>query len=165
MVENEQKERLRKRIMIENEIRDGANWFYWIAVLSVINTMIIMFGGNWNFIIGLGITQIIDAYGYELSVNMGNYINIAAFVLNLAIAGFFALIGFYANKKRRWSFLLGMFLYGIDGLLFLIVLDYLSIAFHLIALYFMYKGYIANIRDIADIDVENGISNDMDLIK
>lgn len=131
-------------IILENEIRDGANWFYWIAALSVINTMVTLFGGSWNFIIGLGITQIVDTYSYQYAAGLGSYAGYLAIFIDLVIAGFFAVLGYLSNKKKNWSFILGMILYAADGLLFVVVLDYLSILFHLIALYFIYKGYSAN---------------------
>ena len=36
----------------------GANWFFWIAGLSLVNSLIILFSGEWSFIVGLGATQI-----------------------------------------------------------------------------------------------------------
>ena len=35
------------------QLKSGANWFYWIAGLSLINSAIFVFGGNVNFIAGL----------------------------------------------------------------------------------------------------------------
>ncbi len=45
----------------EAAVKSGANWFVWIAILSIINSVIVTMNGNLNFIIGLGITQIVDA--------------------------------------------------------------------------------------------------------
>ena len=42
------------------QLRSGANWFYWIAGLSVVNSLIFAFGGKVSFIAGLGLTQIVD---------------------------------------------------------------------------------------------------------
>ncbi|MCP4560303.1 MAG: hypothetical protein GY837_07230, partial [Bosea sp.] len=36
--------------------RSGANWFYWIAGLSIANSLVILFQGEWGFVVGLGIT-------------------------------------------------------------------------------------------------------------
>ena len=38
----------------------GAQWFFWVAALSVVNTLIGLSDSDWSFIIGLGITQMID---------------------------------------------------------------------------------------------------------
>ena len=42
------------------QLKSGANWFYWIAGLSVVNSLIFAFGGHTSFIAGLGLTQLID---------------------------------------------------------------------------------------------------------
>src|SRR5687768_125723 len=36
--------------------KNGANWFYWIAALSVANTLIMFVGGNIAIVFGLGTT-------------------------------------------------------------------------------------------------------------
>ena len=43
------------------QLKNGANWFYWIAGLSLVNSAIFAFGGHVSFIAGLAYTQIIDA--------------------------------------------------------------------------------------------------------
>src|SRR5690349_21130602 len=40
----------------------GANWFYWIAGLSLVNSAIFAFGGQVSFILGLSYTQVIDVF-------------------------------------------------------------------------------------------------------
>ena len=44
-------------------IKRGASWFDWIAALSVINSAISLFSGTWYFVLGLGITEVIDQCG------------------------------------------------------------------------------------------------------
>jgi len=41
---------------LQNQAKSGANWFYWIAGASLVNTIIFLFNGRVSFIIGLGIT-------------------------------------------------------------------------------------------------------------
>jgi hypothetical protein len=41
--------------------KKGANWFYWIGILSLINTYIIWSDGRWRFIFGLGTTDVLNA--------------------------------------------------------------------------------------------------------
>ena len=38
------------------QLKSGASWFYWIAGLSLINSIAAVSGGSWRFILGLGIT-------------------------------------------------------------------------------------------------------------
>src|SRR5216117_2936789 len=39
------------------QLKSGASWFYWIAGLSLINSIVAFTGGQWAFLFGLGITQ------------------------------------------------------------------------------------------------------------
>lgn len=121
-------------------LKSSANWFYWIAGLSLINTAVILFGGGMSFVVGLGITQVIDQIAYSISQNAGNLITIIAIVLDLFIAGIFVLFGYFSNKGYKWSFFIGMVLYGIDGLIFIFLKDFLSLAFHGYAIYCIYRG-------------------------
>jgi hypothetical protein len=126
--------------------KGGANWFYWIAGLSVVNSLISLFQGGWGFIFGLGITQVIDAIAgavMEEQAEGGVLIQVIALGASLFFAGIFALFGWLANRGQGWAFLLGMALYLLDGLLFLLVGDWLSLAFHGFALYCMFNGYTA----------------------
>ncbi len=47
-------------------IRSGANWFIWIAGLSLVNSVLFAVGSNWAFFLGLGATQFVDAFGKEI---------------------------------------------------------------------------------------------------
>jgi hypothetical protein len=135
--------------------RGGANWFYWIAALSVVNTLISLFQGGWGFIFGLGVTQIVDAIAAVILEEQGDstgLIRIIALGASVFFAGFFALFGWLANQRQGWAFLVGMVLYLLDGLLFLLVQDWLSLAFHGFALFRMFQGYQAlrEIRAVTD---------------
>jgi hypothetical protein len=124
--------------------KSGANWFYWIAGLSLINSLIFFFGGNWSFFAGLGITQVIDAIVDQITQGGGfSAIKIIAFAIDVIIAGAFVLCGLWANKFQTWAFIVGMILYLLDGLLILILGAYLSAAFHAFALYMIFRGFSA----------------------
>lgn len=135
---------LEAKLRVEHEIKSGANWFYWIAGLSLINSVIMMFGGGWSFIIGLGLTQLVDAVAAISAENIGSDIGMVvkavAFVMNIAIAGIVAGFGVFAHKRHKWAFLVGMVLYALDGLIFLWVGDYWGMGFHLFALVGLYRG-------------------------
>ena len=46
--------------LLEKNLRNGANWFFWIAALSVVNSVILLLEGDRSFVIGLGVTQVIN---------------------------------------------------------------------------------------------------------
>ena len=125
-----------------SRFKSGAHWFYWIAAFSIINSIILQFKGGWSFIVGLGITQMID--GIALGLNSKS--NFIPIFINVLISGFFAVFGYFAVKKMKWAFILGMVLYFLDGLIFLLVKDILSIAFHLFALFCIFNGLKALVK-------------------
>ena len=134
---------LARKIGLENRVKSGANWFYWIAGLSVVNSVIVLAQGEWSFIVGLGVTQVVDALSLgivdEAPESKAVATAIAIFV-NLVTVTVCATFGVLANKKKPWAFWVGMVLYGLDGLLFLTVADYLSFGFHVFALWGIYSG-------------------------
>lgn len=123
------------------EMRSGANWFYWIAVLSVINSLIAAFGSNAAFLVGLGATQYVDVMAGQSGSAGARW---AALVVNIAIAGVFAAFGYFARKGSDIAFIIGMFLYFADALLMLAYRDIWAFAFHILALFFMFKGLLAS---------------------
>ena len=117
-------------------VRGGASWFYWIGVLSLINTVLTLSSANFHFIFGLGVTQIADFLG------KGNGAGGAAFALivNGFIAAFFAIFGFFGSKGQKWAFIVGMVFYALDAGLCLLASDILAAAFHGWALFRMFMG-------------------------
>ncbi len=126
-------------IKLAGQVKNGASWFYWIAGLSIINTIIVIIGQDLNFVIGLGITQIIDEFGKNGTINKALQIG-----LDIVITGIVALFGYFGNKGKSWSFIAGIVLYTLDGLLFLIGMALLPLGFHVFALFFIVRGFLAN---------------------
>lgn len=119
--------------MAERRMRIGAQLFFWIAGFSLINT----FSGR-HFVFGLGITQVIDSIGGH-----NGFETRSMTMINLMIAGGFALLGVLAYKGQGWSFLLGMVLYALDALIFLAGSIWLGLAFHVYLLYRIFLGWKA----------------------
>jgi hypothetical protein len=127
-----------------NQAKGGASWFYWIAGLSIVNTLIFFFGGNWSFFAGLGVTQIVDAVVLFMTGNDGfSVLKLIAVVFDLVVAGLFFLCGLWAHKFQTWAFVTGMILYLLDGLLLLVIGAYLPAAFHAFALFMIFRGFSA----------------------
>lgn len=133
-----------KRIVLQARARNGLSWFYWIAALSLINSIVGMSGGSITFVIGLGATQVVDSvaksFAQELTGNSSLVLQGVGLVLNIAIAGLFAMLGFLGIKRKRWAAITGILLYGIDTLMVLSVQDWFSAAFHAWALWSMANG-------------------------
>ncbi|MBC8001323.1 MAG: DUF4339 domain-containing protein [Opitutaceae bacterium] len=127
-------------LALQNSSRSGAQWFFWIAALSVINTISAFSGGSFGFVIGLGVTQAIA----RQAVNGESSGKLIALILNLIAVGFFVFIGVFARRRQAWAFLAGMVLYALDGLIFLLVKDWLGVGFHAFALWCIWMGFQAN---------------------
>ena len=132
-----------EKLKIESQFKSGADWFFWIAGLSLLNSAILFTGSQWGFMIGLGITQIIDAVGLVISEEIGVAGKIIAFVFDVIVAGTFVAFGVFSRRRYKWAFIVGMILYAMDGLIFLLVRDFLSIGFHVFALFFIFGGFKA----------------------
>src|SRR5687767_7141864 len=55
---------------ITRRMKSGANNFYWIAALSVINSIISMTGSSTYFVIGLAVTLIVDGITIGISQSL-----------------------------------------------------------------------------------------------
>jgi hypothetical protein len=126
-------------VALENRMKGGASWFFWIAGLSVINSIMLLTNTNMKFVVGLGITDIAT----YLSKDQALTGKILALAVTAAIAGLFVFFGVKARGRKKWAFIFGMVIYGADALLLILGLDYLTIAFHVFALFFLVRGYIA----------------------
>ena len=141
---------------VEKHFRSGAGWFYWIAGLSLVNSVLTILGSEWGFFFGLGITMFVDVIGTEI----GGPAVVIALVFNVMLAGVFVLFGFFAGRNQKWAFITGMVLYTLDGMLFLLVGDFLSLIFHAFALWCIVRGYKAGRQLIA---VETAEQNQVDM--
>ena len=133
---------------LDKQFKNGANWFYWISGLSIINAIVLTAGFDWSFVVGLGFTQM-TAY---LAIEFGKQAQLISLVLTLGITGIFSLFGYFARKRKNWAFITGMILYILDGLFFLVLGDWLSFGFHLFALFGIFSGFRALLRLKKDFD-------------
>ena len=131
---------------LEAQLRTGANWFFWIAGLSVVNSIIVLAEGDRSFVIGLGITQIVNAIAIAIGQNnpeVATILKVVAVVVTCLAAAIVAAFGFGARRRLSWVFILGMALYAMDGLLYLLWADFYSFGFHLFALWCIFRGFKA----------------------
>jgi len=139
-----EQEQTAERMQLESQLQSGAGWFIWIAGLSLVTSILWHVGSGMGFIFGLGITQVIDAIAMGVSEEASNpAITYIALVIDVVIAGVFALFGVFAKKKQQWAFIVGMLLYVLDALIFLLVKDFLSLGVHAFALFCIFKGFKA----------------------
>jgi uncharacterized membrane protein len=120
-------------LKLEERLKSGSSWFFWIAALSLLNSAITLSGGQWSFLIGLGLTQVVDV----------TFATVPAIGLDLLIAGAFVAFGVFARRRQEWPFMVGLIVYTLDALILLTFKDWPGIALHAFALFGIYGGYKA----------------------
>jgi hypothetical protein len=134
---------------LENQHRNGANWFYWIAGLSLITAVFQIAGGGLNFLVGLGVTFLIAAFAagsdQQVAPETAIIIKGVAFAVCTIISAMIAGIGFLARRGHIWAYVAGMTLYLLDGLIFagLAFLEpglWINVAFHGFVLLNLFNG-------------------------
>jgi hypothetical protein len=126
------------RYKAEQAMKGAASWFTWIGGLSVLNSALTSSGKEFSFTFGLGVSQIGDAF----MANDSPALDTLGFFISFGFAGLFILFGWLA---RHWepAFLIGVVIYGLDSILFLVAQDWVGFGFHLFALVLIISGYRA----------------------
>ena len=132
-----------KRVKLEKRFLAGANGFYWVAGLSLLNSILWLQGSQTTFLIGMGIIQLIDGIATGISEEIGPFIRYVAFVFDILVTLVFVVFGIFTNRKHAWAFIIGMILCGLDGLLFLLVKAWWNIGFHVFILVGITSGFTA----------------------
>jgi hypothetical protein len=123
----------------EQRVNRGANWFYWIAGLSLVNSIASVAEAKVTFPVGLGITQVFDGLAAAFKSQTATIVGLCADGLAACLV---VLVGYFAHRQR-WVYILGMVLYGLDGVINLVFQDWMGAGFHAFALYSMSVGLVA----------------------
>lgn len=124
----------------------GAGWFFWIAALSLVNSIISLTGGDRHFVVGLGVTFAADIVARVVAEQNPEAATVAkgvAFGFSVAVAGVLCLFGWLARRPLLPVFIIGMVLYLLDGLLYVLFQDWMSVGFHAFVLFGMWSGFQA----------------------
>lgn len=144
-----------ERYQLQQRMLSGGRWFYWIAALSLVTSVISLSGGQWGFFISLGVTQVMDGLANALAQDVGGTAKVFAILFDLIAVGVFAAIGYFACRGNVWAFAVGMVLYLLDAVFFILARHWLGLAFHAFALYSMYNGLQAG-RRLKELDAGHG---------
>ncbi len=131
---------------VVKRIHTSANWFFWIAGLSIINTVIAIFGGTLSFIAGLGFTQVVDA----LMQSAGSIGTVIAIAFDILAAAVFVGLGLLARKMVVWPFIVGLIIYVLDALILILVQLWLGVAFHVYVVIMIIVGMNALRKALKD---------------
>lgn len=133
-------------VELTRRMKSGASNFYWIAALSVINSLVLEFGGSSYFVVGLASTLIVDTIFVEIARSAGEgslVVKLIGLAISVFIAGIFALFGLFANRGKSWAFIVGMVLYVLDTLIMLGVREWMGLIFHGLFLFGLFGGWRA----------------------
>lgn len=121
----------------------GASWFNTLALFAIVNAALTFMEVNLRFIFGLGVADIAAAVA-QASESQGA--KVFAIGVTLSAAAIFYALGLKARKGATWAFVVGMSLYTLDGMLWLLVRDWLEVGCHAFAVWMMFQGMLANRR-------------------
>ena len=123
----------------------ASGWFAAIAVFSCINSLLVLFKAKVSFVIGLGATQVVDALILAIRENAAGAaqaaFTVVALAVNLAIVGSVVLIWWLSKRGNTVAYAVGMGLYLLDTLIFLLVGDWVGVGFHVFFLAMLWGGY------------------------
>jgi hypothetical protein len=157
---------IQKKLFLDSKARNGLNWYFWIAGLSLVNTIMYLLGNSLTFVIGLGATQIVDGFMYALAKEIntgGNIVRLIGFAIDIFIAGIFVAIGVLGRKGYRVPIIIGMVLYAIDGIILLLFQDFFGAGFHAYALFGIWNG-LKSASELASLE-KDGNSESIESIR
>jgi hypothetical protein len=129
-------------LRLMRQVRIGADWFFWVAGLSVLNSVLVVSGAGIRFIFGLGVTRVIDG----IASGQAGQLKMLGLVADLVAAGVLVTFGIFARQRQTWSFITGMLLYALDGVVLVLFSDWIGVAVHAYVLFRIYMGMQASME-------------------
>ncbi len=133
---------------VRERITRGANWILWIVGISVVNTVMILFGSDSFFNLGLGATFIVDLLFKHVIQDSENHARLILQGMNIGIDGvvyaiFLGLWHLTVRRFAKWGLITAMILFTLDSLIFVGVGEWIPVAIHAVALFSMSGALIA----------------------
>lgn len=120
---------------VMNMFKSSSSYFFWIALLSFVNTLLAYFGASFILLFWLGITQIGDAFIFS---DLWTDIKYSFIVFNIVIILIFLWLNYFVYKGSSLALKIGMVLYALDVVVFIYFKDLLSIGSHIVVLKLLY---------------------------
>lgn len=125
----------------------GANWFFWIVGVSVVNTLVSLLTTHpGSLALGLGGTLFIDMAISELIAKseLPPAARAVGLGMDALIFAFYVFCGRQARAGQSWAFLLGGWMFVLDTLLVVLLESWIGVAFHAWAIALIFLGWHAN---------------------
>jgi hypothetical protein len=127
------------RLRVEARMRAGADWFFWIAALALLEAYLNRSGIVTQGAFGLGMTGLVERATGPWTAPGGAM----PFLAELVLPVFYVLLGVLARRGRRWAFAAGMGAYAVDAALVLAAAQMVGLALHLVVLGLLGAGFVA----------------------
>jgi hypothetical protein len=136
-----------RRERLARRARHGACWFYGVAALSLVDSLVALVAPTGSFGLGLGISQVFDALAAGYADGVANAWAMRALGLapSVAAVAIYALYGWLASHPRTGAFVCGLVFYVLDGLLLVAAGDVLGAGVHLVVLVLIGRGLKASV--------------------
>ncbi len=126
----------KKRAQLEQNARNGSNYFFWIAFFSIFNKVMDMLSAKRRFVFGLGAPQYI-----ERSLAAPNPAMIWGIII--VLAGIFVLFGILARRGNIPIYMIGILFYLVDMALSIVSGDLVGAVVHVVFTVLLVMGLIA----------------------
>lgn len=140
--QNETLERT-KRTQLEQNARNGSNYFFWIAFFSIFNQIMDQLSSTRRFVFGLGAPQYI-----ERTLAAPNPTLIWGIII--VLAGIFVLFGIFAGRRNIPVYIIGIIFYLVDLALSILSGDIVGAIVHVVFTVLLVMGLIAT-RKLKDL--------------
>jgi hypothetical protein len=130
-------------LRLEKRMISSAQWFYWIAILSVVNSVVNLMRQDELSLFGRTSSVFVNQVASGLARRHPDWFGIfqgVALGFACCAAGGFALIGRASIRRETWCYIIGIALYALDTILALVFQHYLMAVFHVIVLYLLNVG-------------------------
>ena len=123
-----------RRADLRGESREDANYFFWAAGLSAINSG--LFPVRLNILVNIGVFDLLSHYGRPLGplYPLVAYSAVATWLVVLVV------LGFVGRSGQRWAFLVGMVLYGADMIALMVMFSLWAFGVHAFFLFKWFQG-------------------------
>ena len=133
--QNETLERT-KRTQLEQNARNGANYFFWIAFFSIFNQVMDILSSKRRFVFGLGAPKYVE--GMLAAANPA-----LIWVIIVVLAIIFVFFGIFARKGNIPIYIIGIIFYLVDLALSILSGDIVGAIVHVVFTVLLVMGLIA----------------------
>lgn len=129
----------KKRAQLEQNARNGATYFFWIAFFSIFNQVMDIVSVKRSFVFGLGVPQYV---GLLLAAPNPTLI----WGIIIVLAAIFVVFGIFARRGNIPLYAIGIIFYLADLVFSVLVGDIVSAVVHVVLVVLLVMGLIATIK-------------------